>query len=387
MLPCSASCTHCLLICVVDDLPVLDPSTPKPPSGQWLVVDTNVALHQMDILEHSAISHCIILQTGAPTPRNSLCVCSVGVLKLCAASAVLNETRHRNVQLYTRLRRCINDAARGFVVFSNEHHRETYVERQPGESANDRNDRAIRRAAEWYADRMAASGAKVVMVTNDRDNSRLALANGLQALSMQKLVDSFPEHPELQDLLAHMNESDDQPTRTTTGSRAPTNLYPQHLPLSQVMAGVKNGTLKQGVFHSNRYNMNEAHIALQSGKGASEDIGAEQDDLDPLLPLQSNSVLVSGWVAQNRATNGDVVAIEMLPEEEWTAPSERLVEGDTDHDSSHETAASKAKRRPCAKVVGIIRRAWRPFCGTLDVKNVKGKLSDGVSTQLLFVPA
>ena len=42
-------------------------------------------------------------------------------------------------------------ARRNWFVFVNEHHAETYVERLPGESANDRNDRAIRRAASWYA--------------------------------------------------------------------------------------------------------------------------------------------------------------------------------------------------------------------------------------------
>ena len=35
-------------------------------------------------------------------------------------------------------------------MFSNEFHRETFVQRQPGESPNDHSDRAIRRAAEWY---------------------------------------------------------------------------------------------------------------------------------------------------------------------------------------------------------------------------------------------
>ncbi len=60
--------------------------------------------------------------------------------------AVLDETRHRNVGLYNRLRKCTGDVTKQFVVFSNEHHRETYVQRKPGESANDRNDRAIRQA-------------------------------------------------------------------------------------------------------------------------------------------------------------------------------------------------------------------------------------------------
>jgi exosome complex exonuclease DIS3/RRP44 len=36
-------------------------------------------------------------------------------------------------------------------VFSNEHHRLTYIERQPQETPNDRNDRAIRVASRWSA--------------------------------------------------------------------------------------------------------------------------------------------------------------------------------------------------------------------------------------------
>ncbi len=38
-------------------------------------------------------------------------------------------------------------AKKHFLVFPNEHHRSTYIERQKDESPNDRNDRAIRVAA------------------------------------------------------------------------------------------------------------------------------------------------------------------------------------------------------------------------------------------------
>jgi len=52
-----------------------------------------------------------------------------------------------------------------------------------GESPNDRNDRAIRVAAAWYAARLP--GMRVVMLTNDADNRRRALDAGLQAMSVQ----------------------------------------------------------------------------------------------------------------------------------------------------------------------------------------------------------
>lgn len=308
---------------------------------------------------------------------------------------MLDEVRHRNLQLYNRLRECTSNASKHFCVFSNEHHRDTYIERQPGESPNDRNDRAIRRAAEWYALHLAPSGAAVVMVTNDQANKCLALATGLPSMSLHQLVQSYTEHPELMDLVARPeNELDDDasalPAAGAGRRRAQTDLYPSHLAMSEVMAGIRRGSLRQGVFHANRYNMNEAHVALQAAGAAEAGVGIDSEGtggLDPLLPLQSNSVLVSGLTAQNRATDGDIVAVEMLPKEQWTAPSDRIVEAGAS--AVPEDATSEAmcdKRRPCARVVGIIRRLWRPYCGTVDVKNCK-KLVDGVSVSLLFVPA
>lgn len=61
--------------------------------------------------------------------------------------------------------------------------RETYVKAEVGESPNDRNDRAIRTAAAWYAARLP--GMRVVVLTNDADNRRRALEAGLQAMSVQ----------------------------------------------------------------------------------------------------------------------------------------------------------------------------------------------------------
>lgn len=60
--------------------------------------------------------------------------------------------------------------------------RETYIEREPGESANDRNDRAIRVAAQWYSKHIPDSAEiKVVLLTNDRLNKEKAEQAGLIA--------------------------------------------------------------------------------------------------------------------------------------------------------------------------------------------------------------
>lgn len=62
---------------------------------------------------------------------------------------------------------------------------ETYVERERGESANDRNDRAIREASSWYSSHLEGGGSlKVILLTNDKANlnkaQRLAKGSILQ---------------------------------------------------------------------------------------------------------------------------------------------------------------------------------------------------------------
>jgi exosome complex exonuclease DIS3/RRP44 len=82
-----------------------------------VILDTNVILHQIDLLEHKTFTNAVILST------------------------VLNEVKANNVPYYTRLRELIATPEKHFYVFSNEFHSETFTEKLPNESPNDRNDR------------------------------------------------------------------------------------------------------------------------------------------------------------------------------------------------------------------------------------------------------
>lgn len=60
--------------------------------------------------------------------------------------------------------------------------RETFIEREPGESANDHNDRAIRVAAKWYSEHLNQPDGdelRVVFLTNDLGNREKAKENNL----------------------------------------------------------------------------------------------------------------------------------------------------------------------------------------------------------------
>ncbi|KAJ8003405.1 hypothetical protein DPEC_G00147980 [Dallia pectoralis] len=310
----------------------------------YLLPDTNVVLSQIDILEDPLIKNVIILQT------------------------VLQEVRHRSAPIYRRLKDALHDKEKHFYTFTNEHHRETYIEREPGESANDRNDRAIRVSTRWYSDHLKkAEGLRVVLLTNDRENKDKAEASGLLTYRCEEYVKSLIANPELVDRLA-LTDNDKNDITTSKV------LFPEHLPLSRIQVGIKSGSFQQGTFRASRDNYLEATVFVHG----------EGDD--------STEVLIQGLQNLNRAVHQDLVAVEMLPENQWVGPSSVVLqdEGPKDDDATEEDEEEKTlkaavvgagPRKPTGRVVGIIKRNWRPFCGMLFLSQIKE------ATRHLFTPA
>lgn len=97
---------------------------------------------------------------------------------------VLEEVKNRSLPLYHRLISLTKNEGKRFYVFFNEFRQETHTVREAGETINDRNDRAVRRAVEWYNRHITDAVARrsksqtriptVVMITDDRDNLRKA---------------------------------------------------------------------------------------------------------------------------------------------------------------------------------------------------------------------
>lgn len=83
----------------------------------------------------------------------------------------------------------------------------------------------------------------------------------------------------------------------------------------------------------------------------------------------------------NRAVHQDIVAIELLPRAQWSAPSSLVLEDektddsqlaqDGDEDEQLQTSSTGPKQ-PTGRVVGIIKRNWRQYCGMLQKSVLKG---------------
>ncbi|CAH9099659.1 unnamed protein product [Cuscuta epithymum] len=306
-----------------------------------LVVDTNVVLHQIDLLENPSIDDVVVL------------------------SVVLEEVKNKNISVYNRLRALCSDSLRKFFVFSNEYHKDTYVKAMPGESPNDRNDRAIRVATQWYQNHLGAP-THVLLITNDRENKRKASEEGIPAETVESYVKSLGR-PELLDLIVQppsedVNMDDVEDLRPSKRKV----IYSEHKPMSEITSGLLRGIYHQGKLRVNRYNPFEAYVG-------SESIGDE--------------IILYGRANMNRAFDGDVVAVEILPREQWHE-EKSLAIADDEHEEEEgihlvpnsaddaprvtnlgQNSASEADNslsRPSGRVVGIIKRNWHSYCGSLE---------------------
>ncbi|RPA89543.1 RNB-domain-containing protein [Choiromyces venosus 120613-1] len=308
----------------------------------YMVPDTNIFLHCMDVLEHAAITDVIILQT------------------------VLDEVRARSLPLYNRLRALVASGEKRFYVFHNEFRSETYVRREPGETINDRNDRAVRRGVQWYHEHLkeaikdSGKSIAVVMVSNDKGNLEKGKSEGVTCCNIKDYVSGMKNSDELLDMISAA--LGDENAKAAKGD----TLYSEYYSMSKMMTGVKAGTLHQGKFNLSPYNFLEGSIHVPSFD-------------KPLLILGRENI--------NRSVHGDQVVVRVLPKDQWKQPSTKIVEEETltknDNPDVSQGAAGEGKPQPTARVVGVIKRNWRYYVGHLDPSSVPAV--DGKSQRNVFL--
>ena len=312
------------------------------PLSTVYVLDTNVILHQMDVLcsTHNLFEH----------------------LNLVTLRTVDNEVAANSRTTHDRLRTLLTTHPHA-VMFENEYHAGAAIVDQPGETPNDRNDRAIRTATEWYMNHTVdSSGSRpaVVLLTNDRDNLRKARTAGLHCLSIYDFVQAHTaSHPALGPMLAAVMREDRERQQRQSWE------YQPWLSAAEVQAGLLSGRLHKGTFKVNRDWHSEATVRVKAA---------------------NQSLLIDGLQAMNRAIDGDAVVVEVLPEAEWKRAKggmePRMDEQDMVNiqaNSSDTTADTAVDALPpasnssplvrTARVVAIAQRNWRAYAGSLSLSS------------------
>ncbi|PWN27938.1 putative DIS3 3`-5` exoribonuclease required for 3` end formation of 5.8S rRNA [Jaminaea rosea] len=360
----------------------------KVTAPHYLVLDTNIILHQMDLLE-SMLGQADSASSSSSTSSSSTALPSF--VDVVILQTVVEEVRHRSLPLYNRLMDIVKDSEhaarmgrsdqtaenRRWWIYSNDFARESAVARRENESPNDRNDRAIRTAVKWY---QGHSPLDVVLLSDDADNVARAQSDDIQAMNVRDYVAGMPAADKLSDLIS----SREAKSSTDKGSGI---LYPEHLPVGQATAAIKGGLLHQGYFNASAFNFLEATVKV---------------------PRYDKPVILIGRDSMNRAIDGDVVAIEMLPEQEWKASADDVLDADSalknddaegegegeedneavddaeaklDKKEKKEATSSRGERQPTGKVVSIIRRNWRSYVAHVDASSVH---SSALGAQSLF---
>ncbi|KAJ3726993.1 RNB-domain-containing protein [Lentinula raphanica] len=345
------------------------------PNGHYLLIDTNVFLAQMDLLESNSFNPPIIL-----------------------LQTVIEEVRHRSLPLYNRLKALTKAEDKRIWVFYNEYRSETAIIREENETPNDRNDRGIRVATAWYNTHISLTRPpirgqkqsphpKVVLMTEDAANRQKAEQSGVTSISVRKYVEGMKDANVLLDLLAAEGSSEIGPTPAVSGRQA---LYPDYLPTSVLVAGVKAGELHQGHFNANQYNYLEGSVPV---------------------PSFDKPILLVGRENMNRAVQGDIVVVEVFPEKDWKAPADEVVDqeatlknddaedsGEEGDENGEEVIAKESRvlavdsiekhppseRQPTGRVVGVIKRNWRAYVCHIDSTSLTSTLTTSLSTQTVF---
>ncbi|KEZ44636.1 Exosome complex exonuclease dis3 [Scedosporium apiospermum] len=333
------------------------------PQGHYVVPDTNALLNAMDVFEQSSVFYdVIILQT------------------------VLEELRNRSLPLYNRLINLTKSDEKRFYVFFNEFRLETYVKREENETINDRNDRAIRRAVQWYTEHLAKTKAPkipaVVMLTDDRNNIKKAKEIGVPAQTLADYLGGVEDGERLLDMVAESQSREliHKPSEF---------IYAEHYTLSKMMTGIKAGLLHQGIFNVSPYNYLEGSIKV---------------------PAFTKPLLILGRENINRSVDGDVVVVEVLPKDQWKEPSTVIIEEEAvtknenaDGEEAQDFVSEKERKllqeevkkthsrstegraQPTAKVVGILKRNWRQYVGHIDPSSVSRSGGQGRKMDNVFL--
>lgn len=145
---------------------------------------------------------------------------------------------------------------------------------------------------------------------------------------------------------------------------------------AHIQNGLKKGTLIQGAFSVSAHNVLEATIVGE-------------------VEGKSQTVFILGRKHFNRCINGDIVAVELLPKSEWKRGASIAIENEEDEEKMNgdEMIEEESKKmetddlgqpEPTGKVVGIIRKKWRPYCGFIDKKSIPSTINGNAPLNVTF---
>ena len=136
---------------------------------------------------------------------------------------------------------------------------------------------------------------------------------------------------------------------------------------------MKKGTLIQGSLNVSQHNVLQVCIdcvCYAREKKTKTNFIVIQATIVGNVDGEPKTIYILGRKNMNRSIQGDIVAVELLPRDQWKKSTSLAVEDEEDEEKMHgemDTIMSEANAmdkdevgEPTGKVVGLIRKRWRP---------------------------
>ncbi|KAK6019890.1 RNB-like protein [Ostertagia ostertagi] len=303
-------------------------------SNHAVIVDSEVFMRFIDIFDSNLFQNVIITQN------------------------VWEFVKQKSINAYKKLNKFVyEDKDPRFSVFMSEFHHKTFVRPEPGLSDSLRREKVLYVCADYLNKHWAKRDIIPIILCAEDDVLTRLKDNYEYSYTVKDYVQGMQSEKK-RDLLDAMAAYDS----SSSGGKI---IYENYLSHDEITKGIAHGTIKKGTFSVSRENYREAFVLVDSST--------------------MTSWFIHG-LDSNRAIDGDIVAVQLLPEEEWSLPEKKVrlrdvedlemkADDETEADDSEE--APKVKRAkltpvPTAKVVGIMKRNWRPYCGILMRSQLKG---------------
>ncbi|KAI8147933.1 hypothetical protein BJV82DRAFT_311773 [Fennellomyces sp. T-0311] len=299
-------------------------------ADHYVIPDMSIVMRYLEILEQEEITGIILSQT-----------------------IITSLQQHDKTRTYRKLRQIINDTRRNSVVFYNEVFGETRVPRLAGETAVERDWRALCRMAEWYGNHL---GKPIVLLS---EVFGADCQDGLVCVrTMKQYIDQYwGGHALLQNLAQVLAEAvleeDQERIRVVSSngkkSDPAVSGYTEYKPMEELEAGIKSSRYFSGTLRCRSGTRDHAYV--NGGQKLEKDI------------------LIVGAENINRAVHGDLVVVELLSENNWTTASSTIAYGGgSTEDEYEETRLTRHANatQPTGRVIGVMNRNWRSYVATIQ---------------------
>ncbi|XP_072031507.1 LOW QUALITY PROTEIN: DIS3-like exonuclease 1 [Amphiura filiformis] len=306
----------------------------------YLLPDCQTASDYLDILELPELIGIVFLQT------------------------VLHHVRHSSgKRSYQRLYNKVKDMRSRCTVFANEFCHYAYCSREPGEDHVQWQFRVVYESAVWYYNHLAGQKPIVLLTENEKVIEEYGSKTaGVYVLSIGNYLNMF--WPDLNQALDIYESLKASLAEVESQSKGSSKEYTEYLPMDVLSAGIKSGRYIDGAIRVNRHHAQEEAFVSRNIRSSD----------------QKSDVLIAGRKNRNRAVDGDIVVVELLPQAEWTGRIISLKAAGSD-----DVGSEKSESMPCGRVVGILQRNWRDYVVSLP-DDLEQQTGGGQSDKILVIP-